>query len=113
MAPELDPVRPPSDDTHVAANLVGAEPLSLPGVKATLSALELATETEVIVGAAGTSAATAGDDAAEGVDVPTPFVAVTVHVYVYAALSVMTVMGLLAPLAVRVMPPSLETHVAE
>ncbi len=62
-----------------------------------------------VAGGEGDPTITAGEAADAGLE-PIAFVAVTVHVYVLAAGSPVTVIGLCCPLADPAAPPSLETH---
>jgi hypothetical protein len=58
-----------------------------------------------------TGAGTRLFDASDGALVPTPFVAVAVHVYVLAFVNPLTTIGLPAPDAEPVAPPSDDGHV--
>src|SRR5882724_10644015 len=89
-----------------------ALPLSAPGVNATVIDA-LPRVTPVMVGGSGTAAGTTGSDGVEALLVPTPLVAVTVHVYVLPLVRPATTMGDAAPGFVPGAPPSSELHVAE
>jgi len=110
VAPDAVWVVPPSLEVHVAEKLVIVAPPSLFAVKATMPAL-LPRVTPVTLGAAGAEAATKELEAVEAGLSPVPLVAITVQVYVFAFVSVVTVSGEVAPEAVRVVPPSLEVQV--
>jgi hypothetical protein len=80
-------------------------------VKATVAAL-LARVTELTLGAGGAVVATKDVDDVDAALLPVALVATTEHVYVLPFVSELTVSGEVAPDAVRVVPPSLDTHVA-
>src|SRR5260221_242033 len=87
-------------------------PLSAPGVKATVVDA-LPRVTPVMVGGSGTAAGTTGNEEVDALLVPTPLVAVTVHVYVLPLVSPGTVMGEAVSVLVPVAPPLSELQVAE
>lgn len=86
-------------------------PFAEAGAKATLTDASPALVV-TDVGAAGAPTTVTDADAPEAVDVPTTFVAVTVHVYELAGVSDATEMGLDAPVLVRAIPVP-DAHVAE
>jgi hypothetical protein len=65
-----------------------------------------------MVDAAGFVAATNDADAVDAALSPDALVAITEQVYVLALVNVVTVRGEVAPDAERVVPPSLDVHVA-
>jgi hypothetical protein len=116
--PDFEPVTPPFDEVQVAMKPVIALPLLAPAVNDTVSGavvvvVDPATALTA-VGAAGDPSITAGD----GVDaalVPMALVALTVHLYVFAVVTEVTVIGAaVAPVRVpvRVTPLLDELHVA-
>jgi hypothetical protein len=127
VAPEVKPVTvigealplavwvaPPLLETHVTVKLVIGIPPLAPAVKGTVDevATGCVTVPGVKTGALGTVAATKLADAADAGLLPTPLVANTVQVYASPLVSVVTVIGELAPVPVRVVPPLLEVQVA-
>jgi hypothetical protein len=94
--------------------VIGLPPSLDGGVNAT-DALVAVGVADTPVGAPGTVVVLPVVKAGEGLEsglAPTALVAVTVQVYVRAALSAVTVIGLAEPVPVRVVPPSLLAHVA-
>jgi hypothetical protein len=110
-APELVPLRPVFDDTHVAANDVIAAPLFTPATNATTSDPPAPVSIVTPVGAAG-APTTTGGDAADGAPVPTAFAAVTLHAYDFPVVVPETVIGLALADTARVAPPFDDVHVA-
>ena len=111
VAPDAVCVAPPSLEVQVAVKAVTVSPPSLPAVNATIAEL-LPSVTPETVGADGFVAATKALDAVDAALSPVEFVATTAQVYVLALVNVVTVNGEVAPDADRVVPPSLEVHVA-
>ena len=68
--------------------------------------------TPVTDGAPGAPGVTTASDGADAGPLPTMFLAMTVHRYVFALVNNITVTGDPAPDAVLVMPPLLDVHVA-
>ena len=102
------------DAAHDTEYPVTAEPPFDPGAtNTTLNAFAPDTLAATLDGAPGTPTATTELDALEAVDEPAAFVAVTEHVYDFAADNAVTTIGLEAPVALRVVPPSLDTHDTE
>ena len=110
-APLLLRVVPPSLLAQVAVKLVTAEPLSVPGVNATL-ADPLPRVTAPIVGAPGTTSGDVDADAGLFALSPRPFVAFTTHVYALALVSELTTMGEEPPVLFPGLPPLLLVQVA-
>ena len=93
---------------------VTADPPFDPGAtNATLNAPGPLTDATTLDGAPGTPTATTELDALDAVDEPAAFAAVTEHVYDFAADNAVTTIGLEAPVTLRVVPPSLDTHDTE
>src|SRR6476646_3947295 len=110
LASVLDRVVPPSLEAHVTVKLVIALPPVPFAVKPTST--ELRPRSIVVSdGASGTIAAMKAPDATEAALSPNPLVATAVQVYVFALVSVPTMIGEVEPEADRVAPPSLEAHV--
>ena len=113
--PVCEPAPPPSLDVHVAVKPEIALPLLAPAVKLTVNGPDVPVvepdSAFTFVGAAGEPTITA-NDAADCALEPTAFVALTVHVYVFAVVRLDTVTGLAVPVCEPAPPPSLEVHVA-
>ena len=99
------------DAVHDTEYPVTTEPPFDPGAtNTTLNARGPLSDATTLVGAPGTPTATTELDAPDALDEPAAFVAVTEHVYVFAADNAVTKSGLEAPAPLRVVPPSLDTH---
>ena len=111
--PVLLPEVPPLLDVHDAEYPVIAKPPSLAGA-ANATVIDASPRvTSVIVGAPGAAAGTTGSDGSDALLVPTPLVAVTVQVYVFALVSPVTVIGEEVPVSVPGAPPSSDVQLAE
>ena len=98
-------------DVQFAVKFMIGRPLSLPGLNETFNApFPLAATTSD--GAAGTVAGTTATDATDGGPGPSRFDADTVHVYDFALVSAVTVIGDPAAKCALGTPPLLDAHVA-
>ena len=111
--PVLLPDAPPLLDVHDAEYERIAKPPLLAGASNATVIDASPRVTLVIVGAPGAAPGTTGSDAKDALLVPTPLVAVTVQVYVFAFVSPVTVIGEDVPVSVPGAPPSSELQLAE
>ena len=105
------PATPPFDEMHAAENVVIGLPPSNGAMNDTLTCA-FPPDTVGAAGGSGTVLGIVGADAGEGSLVPSPFVAVTVHVYVFPFDSDPTTIGEPTSEAAPATPPSDDTHAA-
>jgi len=107
--PDAEPDAPPFDDEQSALyDVIGLPPSS--GAPNETEICAFAGATAGWSGAAGTVLGTTAGESGDGEPVPSPFVAVTEHVYVLPLLSALTTSGESVPDAAPATPPSDDTH---